>query len=210
MKSPKNQRVLVCTAREGIPGWWIEGFKSSTPQSAWDVPQKQLNVDKKHCGVCNVVELEKNVASHQVQILRKYSYVRVPLPIDGGAEKKKLYHSMKKNKSKNLEPHSQPSATKSRCPEDTKTAVASPHSSESTKESIAGWWSFGLEVRLELWQNYGISWHKKTEVEEIPGVNFGIDSAIYTKYKDAGSATQVRNLIFRYTASKPSIRYPTQ
>ena len=51
---------------------------------------------------------------------------------------------------------------------------------------------------------------KKRDVTTAVGVNFGIDSAIYTKYKDAGSATQVRNLIFRYTASKPSIRYPTQ
>ena len=110
----------------------------------------------KKCGqkitVClTAVELEKTL--HRTIFFEKYSYVRVPL-IDGGAEKK-LGHSMRNNKSNDLEPHFPTSATKPRCLEDTKTAVDLPHRSESTKESIAGWWIFGLEVRLEFWRNYG-------------------------------------------------------
>ena len=96
----------------------------------------------------------KNVTSyiHRTRFFEKCSYVR-PLLIDGGAVKKMLGHNTRKNKS-NLEPHFPSSATKSRCLEDTKTAVALPQCSESTKESIAGWWAFGSEVRLELWRNY--------------------------------------------------------
>ena len=67
----------------------------------------------------------------------KYSYVRVPL-IDGGAVKKICSHSTRTNKSKDLKPHFLTSATKSRCLEDTKIAVALPHRSERTNESIAG------------------------------------------------------------------------
>ena len=67
---------------------------------------------------------------------------------------------MRKNRSNDLEPHFQTWATKSRCLEDTKTAVALPRCSETTRGSIAGWWTFELKVRLELWQNYGVV-HKK-------------------------------------------------
>ena len=53
--------------------------------------------------VCfTAVELDKNVTSYE--IFEKYSYVRVLL-IDGGAVKKTLGHSTRKNKSNNLEPH---------------------------------------------------------------------------------------------------------
>ena len=64
--------------------------------------------------------------------------------IDGGAVKKRLGHSTRKNKSNDLEAHFPTSATKSRCVEDAKTAAALPHCSESTKEPIAGRWTFGL------------------------------------------------------------------
>ena len=61
---------------------------------------------------------------------------------------------MRNNISEDLEPHFQTSATKSWCLGGIKNAVALPHCSESTRESIAaGWWTFGLEVTLELWRN---------------------------------------------------------
>ena len=52
----------------------------------------------------------------------------------------------KKNKSNNWN-HIFQLQRQSRGPlEDTKTAVALPHCSESTRDSIAGWWAFLLEV----------------------------------------------------------------
>ena len=75
--------------------------------------------------------------------------------------------STRKNKSNNLEPHFPTSATKSRFLEDTKTAVALSHCSESTRDSIAGSWGFRLDVTPELWRNYGTSYVKKTEVEVL-------------------------------------------
>ena len=62
------------------------------------------------------------------------------------------------------------------------TAVALPHCSESTKESIAGWWTFGLEVRLELWRNYRTSYVKKTEVEVLPVVDLSAESFFYVVF----------------------------
>ena len=106
----------------------------------------------------------------------KYLYVRVRL-IDGGAVKKHLATVREKNKSNNLEPHFPTWATKSRSLEDTKTAVALPHCSGSTKDSIAGWWTFWLEVTPELWRNYGTSYVKKTEVEVLPVVDLSAKSA---------------------------------
>ena len=64
-----------------------------------------------------------------------------------------------------------------RCLEDTKTAVALPHCSESTKESIAGWWTVGLEVRLGLWRNCGTRYVKKTKVDVLPVVDLSAESA---------------------------------
>ena len=54
-----------------------------------------------------------------------------------------LEYGVGKIKSNPLEPHFQTSATMSRSLKGTKTAVALPHyiNSESTKESIAGWWT---------------------------------------------------------------------
>ena len=101
--------------------------------------------------VCfTAVELEKK--RYIVRDFSKSTRTYRVLLIDGGAVKKILRHSTRKNKSNDLEPHFRTSATKSRCllVEDTKTAVALPHCSESTKESIAGWSTFGLEVRLKL------------------------------------------------------------
>ena len=92
-------------------------------------------------------------------------YVRVLLT-DGGAVKNILGHSTRKNKSNDLEAYFPTSATRSRCPrEGTKTAVALPHCCEITKESIAGWWIFRLEMGLEFWRNYESRYVKKTGVE---------------------------------------------
>ena len=71
-----------------------------------------------------------------------------------------VHTSTRKNKSNDLEPHFTTSATKSRCVEDTKTVVALPHCSESTKQSISGWWTLALEVRMESWRNYRTSYVK--------------------------------------------------
>ena len=67
MKSPKIDRVLVYTDKDGIAGWWTFLLMSPTPQSASDVPQKKSNVDKKHC--FTAVELEKNVTSYEIFFL---------------------------------------------------------------------------------------------------------------------------------------------
>ena len=91
--------------------------------------------------------------------------------------KKTLGHSRRENKSNNLEPHFPTSATKSRSLEDTKTAVALPHCSESTRDSIAGWWTFRLEVTPQSWRKYGTSYVKKTEVEVLPVMNLSGKSA---------------------------------
>ena len=91
-----------------------------------------------------------------------------------------LTYCTRKIKSNPLEPHFQTSATMSRCLERTKTAVALPHCSESTRDSITGWWTFLLEVTPELWRNYGTSYGKKTEVEVIPVVDLFVKSAFQT------------------------------
>ena len=89
----------------------------------------------------------------------------------------------RKNKSNDLAPHqlfSNFSDNVTVPVEDTKTAVAFPHGSESTKESIAGWWTFGLDVRLEfLWWNYGTSYVKKMEVEVLPVLNVSEESFFF-------------------------------
>ena len=81
--------------------------------------------------------------SHRIQILstntRTYEYCSSMEE----QQKKVLGHSTRQNISNDLEPHFPTSATKSRCLEETKTAVALPHCSESTKESIAGWRTLG-------------------------------------------------------------------
>ena len=59
------------------------------------------------------------------------------------------------------------------------TAVALPHCSESTKESIAGWWTVGLEVRLGLWRNCGTWYVKKTKVDVLPVVDLSAESAFF-------------------------------
>ena len=48
-------------------------------------------------------------------------------------------------------------------------------------------------MRLELWQNYGISYKKNTEVKVLPGEDLFQESAILTsKYFFVGDATQVQ------------------
>ena len=71
----------------------------------------------------------------------------------------------------------------------TKTAVALPHCSESTKESIAGWCIFGSELWLELWQNDGMSYNKNTQVEVLPVVVLGKKMTKYHFF--VGGAIQV-------------------
>ena len=51
MKSPKIDRVLVYTDKEGIPGWWTSGFMSPTAQSACDAPQKSSEMWTKNTAV---------------------------------------------------------------------------------------------------------------------------------------------------------------
>ena len=100
MKSPKIHRVVVYTDKEGIPGWWTYGFMSPTPQSARDVPPKTKCGQKNSVFYCS--RAIKNVTSYEIFV--KYSCVRVLL-IDGGAAKKTLGYSTRKNKSNDLEPH---------------------------------------------------------------------------------------------------------
>ena len=73
--------------------------------------------------------------------------------------------------------------------EETKTAVALPHCSESTNESIAGWWTFGLEVRLELYRKHETSYVKKTEVEVLAVVHLSEESFLFVCF--VGNATQM-------------------
>ena len=61
----------------------------------------------------------------------------------------------------------------------TKTAVALPYCSETTRESVAGWCVFGSEVWLELWQNNGMSCKKNTQVEVLPVVDLCKESAFF-------------------------------
>ena len=102
----------------------------------------------------------------------KKPYERV-LPIDGRAVKKILRHSTRKNKSNDLEPQFQISATKSRCLEDPKTAVAL----RASKSRSQGGKIFASEARLELWRNYGTSYVTKMEVEVLPGLDLSQESA---------------------------------
>ena len=93
------------------------------------------------------------------------------------AVKISLRYSTGKIKSNPPEPHFQTSATMSRCLEHTKTAVALPHCSESTEESIAGWCIFGSKVWLKLLQSDGMSYKKNTQVEMLPVVDLCKKSA---------------------------------
>ena len=84
-----------------------------------------------------------------------------------------------KIKSNPLESHFGKSATMSRSLEGTKPAVAMPHCSGSTYDSIAGWCIFGSEVWLELWQNDVMSYMKNTQVEVVPVADLFKESAKY-------------------------------
>ena len=104
------------------------------------------------------------LADDVFQFFMKYSYVRVLL-IHGGAVKKHLatgHSSTKKSNSNNLEPPFPATKSRSlRTREDTKTAVASPHCNESTRNSIPGWSTLLMEVTPELWRSYGTSYVRK-------------------------------------------------
>ena len=99
----QDSPVLVYTDMEGISGWWNWEFMSLTPQSAF--------------GMC--LRTQRNVKKNTAVIwccrAREKTFHRIRL-------KKILGHSSMKKKKCNdlLEPHFQTSATKSRCPKDTK------------------------------------------------------------------------------------------
>ena len=163
------------------------------------MPQKTKKCGQKGTVCFSAVELQKNVKSYE--IVRKM-LLRTTTAHRWRSSKKILGHCTRKNKSNHLEPHFPTSATKSRCLEDTKTAVALPHCSESIKESIVGWWTFGLEVRLELWRNYGTSYVKKKEVEVLPVVDLSAESlfcfifvgdAAQPKFSNQKSYPQTKN-----------------
>ncbi|CAN0404614.1 unnamed protein product [Laminaria digitata] len=103
---------------------------------------------------CSVVPLD-----HKKNVFSKITCTYGLIARTRYGSKKKVGRSMRKRKSNDLEPHFQTSATMSRSlREGMKTAAALPHCSESTEESIGGWCTFGLEGRLELWQNYELSY----------------------------------------------------
>jgi len=82
--------VCSCIDKEGIPGWWTNGFMSPTPQSAWDVTQKTKKRGKQNT-VCFSAESykKKRYWVYRTRFFEKRSYVRLLL-IDGGAVKKYL------------------------------------------------------------------------------------------------------------------------
>ena len=156
----------------------------------------------KRCGqkntVCfTAVELEKNVASYRDFFL---ILVRTSTAHRWRSSKQTLGHSARKNKSNNLEPHFPTSATKSRSLEDTKTAVALPHCSESTRDSIAGWWTFRLEVTPELWRKHGTLYIKKTQVEVFPFVDLSGKSAFQIFFCGrCNTGNRPAHFFFRFT-----------
>ena len=132
------------------------------------------------------------LADDVFQFFMKYSYVRVLL-IHGGAVKKHLatgHSSTKKSNSNNLEPPFPATKSRSlRTREDTKTAVASPHCNESTRNSIPGWSTLLMEVTPELWRSYGTSYIIKTDVEVLLVLDFSGKSALQIFF--VGDLTQV-------------------
>ena len=151
MKSPKIYRVLVYT-KKVFQGGGLFDLCRRRRNRLETCLKNQRNVDKKALFYCCRATKKRYIV---YEIFRKM-LVRTTTAHRWRSSKKNTCHSRtRKNKSNDLEPHFPISATKSRCLEDTKTAAALPHCSESTKESIAGWGAFGLEVRLELWRNYG-------------------------------------------------------
>ena len=129
MISPNIHRVLVDTDREGVPGWWTYGFMSSTPQSARGVPQKtkkcgQKNEEmwtKKHC-VLELYSWKKTF--HRTRIFRK-TLVRTSTAHRWRSSKKKLLATVRARTNPTTWNHIfKLERQKSRCLEDTKTAVA--------------------------------------------------------------------------------------
>ena len=179
MKSPKIYRVLVYT-KKVFQGGGLFDLCRRRRNRLETCLKKQRNVDKKTLCFTDV-EMKKTLHRTSTRFFFKYLYVRVLL-IDGREAQKTLDHSTRQNKSNNMEPHFPTSATKSRSLEDTKTAVALPHCSKSTWDSIAGWWSFLLEVMPDIWRKYGTSYVKKTEVEVLPVVDLSGKSVFQTVF----------------------------
>ena len=146
------------------------------------------------------VGLKKNVTSYDIFFKSSY-LVRTSTAHRWRSSKKITWPPYQKKKSNNLEPHFPTSATKSRSLEDTKTAAALPHCNKSTRDLIAGWWIFLLEVMTELWRNYGTSYVKKTEVEVLPVVDLSGKSVFQISF--CGRCSTVYN---RIPAVRPRLR----
>ena len=58
--------------------------------------------------------------------------------------------------------------------------------SESTEESITGWLTCSVEVRLEFWRKYETSYVQKTEVEVVPVVGSSDESAAFVFFSFCG------------------------
>ena len=76
----------------------------------------------------------------------------------------------------------------------TKTAVALPHCSESTKESITGWCIFGSEVWLESWQNDGTSYMQEKYTGRGASSGRFVQKVGEISFFFEGSATQVSTM----------------
>ena len=121
--------------------------------------KKQRNVGTKTLCVYCCRATKKNVTSYE--IFRKM-LVRTATAHRWRSSKKKYLATVRERTNSTTWNHRfQLQATKTRCLEDMKTAAALPHCSESTKESIAGWWTLRLEMRLELRRSYGVPHLKK-------------------------------------------------
>ena len=60
---------------------------------------------------------------------------------------------------------------------------------KAQQESVGGWCTFGSAAWLELWQNFGMSYKKNTEVEVLPVPGLFKEPANYHFF--VGGATQV-------------------
>ena len=72
-----------------------------------------------------------------------------------------------------------------------------------TPGSIAGWWSFRLEVTPELWRNYGTSHEKKTEVEVLPVVDLSGKSGFQTFFLGRCNAGEKANTTHSNQSTEP-------
>ena len=144
MKSPKIHHVLVYTEKEGIPGCVVD-FSIHVAGAAIGLRPASKNKEMWKQKILQCVFYCCCRARKKRYIVRdffeKYSYV---LLIDGGAVKKHLATVPEKADPTTLNHiyFQRQRQSQSRSLEDTETSVALPHCSESTRDSIAGWWTF--------------------------------------------------------------------